>query len=556
MSETIGGLAIAVDLKVDPKSAEAQWAKAAEAAKAPAQRVAADAQQAQAQAADASAARWESALGGLRNVVVGIATAASGAIAGLAASVFNSALSIDRQARSLGVSTDEIQRMRYAAEQAGLEGNELGEAMGGLVSRVQAAADGGGDAARRFEEMGLAITDANGETLSADQLFRNAADALAAMGPGTEQTAAAIALFGEKGRLLLPVLSQGSAGLNRMGAEFDELGGGLDADTIASMQRTRAEFERFKLSVMAEVMPAVRSFIGVVESFARRARPTIVAIREWFSDSHNLRTATIALTGVVTALGVASAEAAVASVIAWAPVIGTIALVAAGIAGLALGVDDLVTTLEGGDSVTRRFLNGLLGTERAQSFIDGINQRLDNLVASFELLVASARLMGEAFREAGNAAYDALGPLQPLLDNLSIAVDWLLTRLTESLPQLVGSLAQVFGGPLGQVVVQASGNSADTSRQATRLINSATSGLANSRSAYASSPASIAASSLAVVRDSAPAVSKTVNSTSRVDVRVNGVVDESFFERTRGVIREEMDAAHTNALGDLVDEGE
>lgn len=558
MTEAIGGLAVKVDLQIDTK----EWDRTTAAMRNrgvgdAVRRDVAATSQATAEASSAMDERWGTAIASMRTAAVAGFAAAAAAMGGFTAHVFDSAVAIDRQARSLGVSTDEIQRMRYAAEQAGLEGNELGEAMGGLVSRVQAAAEGGGDAAARFREMGLEIQGANGETLSADQLFRNAADSLAAMGPGTEQTAAAIALFGEKGRLLLPVLSQGSAGLHRLGAEFDELGGGLDADTIASVQRTQREFERIKLAMTAAVLPAVQGIIGALEEFSRKARPMIADIRTWITDSHNIRTVTIALTGAVAALGIASARSAAATIVAWAPVIGTIAAVGAGIAGAALLTDDLITTFDGGDSVIKRFIDSLAGVGTTQAWVTGLRGAMFDLFEVAERLEGAFSSVGASIQESISGIGETIAnTVNQTLDSLAVAanaagVDTTGTPLSaEAIAQRRIEQAQrIANSGLRSGGLRA--DAAESDRRANTIAG------AQSTFATGTNPFITAANAQTSIATAQVPNAKSVNVQSRTQVQITGLVqDETLIARIQEGIRTANEETNAKALGDLVDEGD
>lgn len=78
-------------------------------------------------------------------------------------------------------------------------------------------------------------------------------------------------------------------------------------------------------------------------------------------------------------LGAAAVGAAALTVGAWGPAALTMALVAGAIALAVLAIDDLYVTAQGGDSVTRRFLEWAFGAERAASMIRNVNQAVEDL---------------------------------------------------------------------------------------------------------------------------------------------------------------------------------
>ena len=100
---------------------------------------------------------------GLSNIV-GVATKAATALAGVAAGTFAIAKSTanyrdetTKLARQVGLSTKEMSRLRHASEQAGLQMNDLTRVMGTLN-------DDTGKSADILRDLGITMEDVNGKS--------------------------------------------------------------------------------------------------------------------------------------------------------------------------------------------------------------------------------------------------------------------------------------------------------------------------------------------------------------------------------------------------------
>lgn len=359
--------------------------------------------------------QWSDALGTVRNLVLGLGAAFTAA----AVHVTEMATQIDRGAAGLGVSTDQFQRLQYAAQAAGLEANDLGESMGALAQRAQDAASGGG-AAQTFRDLGVSVADASGNVKSANDLFLEAADALQRMGPGTRQTAAALQLFGEKGRRLLPVLGQGRAGVQALFDEFDQLGGGIDDEAIQATRDFSRELLRTKVSLTSAFAPVLNMILPVLGEFARKARDVVGALSHIFENSTVVRASLIALAGIVAGLAVGFGILASESIIALAPIYAAAFGAALAITAIALAIDDVMVTMDGGDSAIRDFIDSLFGVGTTAAAVDGLRVVFDGI---------------------GSAIDGAVTAIQPLVT----WIDQILTKLG-GMAATLSAMRATFGG--------------------------------------------------------------------------------------------------------------
>ena len=134
---------------------------------------------------------------------------------------------------ALGVTTDAIQELGYAAKLNGSSVEGMSDGLRKLSINMAAAASGSEEAAQTFRKLGVQIT-ANGKLREADEVFGDLAEKFKAMPDGARKVATAVALFGKSGAALIPTLQAGRDGLAELRQEARELGIVLDKDTIAA----------------------------------------------------------------------------------------------------------------------------------------------------------------------------------------------------------------------------------------------------------------------------------------------------------------------------------
>lgn len=121
------------------------------------------------------------------------------------------------------VATEELGRLRYAAQQVANVGDKTFDAsLRTMTQRIAEAADGTGKAAGQLKAMGV---DAQAlARLKPDEQFRKIADAVKGLDTRGQQLRATVALFGNEGAPLVKLFDHGSEAINRFGEEADRLG--------------------------------------------------------------------------------------------------------------------------------------------------------------------------------------------------------------------------------------------------------------------------------------------------------------------------------------------
>lgn len=123
-----------------------------------------------------------------------------------------------------GVAVESLGRLRYAAERSDVQFGSLVGALQKMSRSADEAAQGTAQQAEAFARLGVSVTDSTGQLKDSELLFTELAGAISGIPNETERTALAMAVFGRSGAQLLPLLNEGSAGIQALGDRAQQLG--------------------------------------------------------------------------------------------------------------------------------------------------------------------------------------------------------------------------------------------------------------------------------------------------------------------------------------------
>jgi hypothetical protein len=223
--------------------------------------------------------------------VIDIAMRLASAIKSAFTTVASAADDMGELAERTGVSVQFLSVMGRVAQDAGASTEGLADALKFLNNNAADAAAGNKTTAKAFADLGIGVTDSAGQIKSAESLFYEVADAIAALPSAAEKTQAAMNLMGRGGTQMIPMLNQGGSEIRKFGAILDAAGGGIDANlarqgdawgkltTIAS-----AAWFGIQKAIATPIMAAVEEQFGsmqnVVLSVMERIKPALGQIGE------------------------------------------------------------------------------------------------------------------------------------------------------------------------------------------------------------------------------------------------------------------------------------
>lgn len=287
----------------------------------------------------------------------------------------------------LGVSTDALQRFQFAAKSVGVEGESSAHSLGFLNKNIGEALLGSKEATEAFGKLHVGLKDTAGNVRPVEDVLMDVSDGLEKLPDQQTRAAYAMKLFGREGQTLLPILSEGSEHIKELYGEADSLGIILGGDFFRDAKKAREEMEHFdavigafKARIVAAALPAITALF---EWLQRGAKPlkALATQTNFLAHAMELLAAGAALkllsTGyrLVKMLGLLEAE---------------FLLPVAAIGLLYLVFDDLMTLMEGGESVLGDFFDDNGKANGKANFIKEMKVAIDSLLPSMKILGEAA----------------------------------------------------------------------------------------------------------------------------------------------------------------------
>ena len=249
-----------------------------------------------------------------------VGAAAAGGILALGANSISSADDLKTLSTQTGISTDTLQKFAYASDMVDVSSEDMVSAFSKMKRQM-------GENPEAFAELGVAVTDANGNFRDLEAVFYDTLAALSEIPGETERDLAAMDIFGKGADTLGTIIDDGGASLQAYGEQAQNMGLILSEDTIGKLVETGDTIDTLKATTVATMAELGAKLI---EELAPTIEDIITKIGEVIEWIGSLDGDTLAM-------------------------IGTIGLVVASISPLASAVSG-ITTLIGGVSAALQFL--------------------------------------------------------------------------------------------------------------------------------------------------------------------------------------------------------
>ena len=181
-------------------------------------------------------------------------------------------------ASKLGMTAGELEKLRFVAQQTGIETTTLDMALQRMTRRVAEAAIGTGEAQGALEELGVDAQKLI--TMSPADMFASIAGAIKSVDNPATRLRLAFKLFDSEGAALVQTLQLGEGGLQAMFAEAERLNPLLSNLDVSGIDRAKDAIDKAKFA-----------FQGIVDTLAIELAPLVemVAdeITDFFADSAN-----------------------------------------------------------------------------------------------------------------------------------------------------------------------------------------------------------------------------------------------------------------------------
>jgi hypothetical protein len=227
---------------------------------------------------------FKKAQGALKAGVAGFISGLSvGVIMQAGRAALDYAAQLGEVSQQLGVTTRDLQVLRYAAGQVGVSQEQLEKGLQKLTITLGQVAAGAAAPAKALAAIGLTVDDLKGKDTG--EAFRLIADGLQKVEDRSQRAAVEVALFGRSGAQLDNLLAGGSAALNELAAAADRLGIVLSDEQIQKADDTADKLEALKTVLSARIAGAVAdnadSILELAESLFTLADSAVTALERF-----------------------------------------------------------------------------------------------------------------------------------------------------------------------------------------------------------------------------------------------------------------------------------
>lgn len=260
-----------------------------------------------------------------------------------------------------GISTDELQKLQYAADYVDVSVETMTGSMTKLTQTMSKARDGSKESEEAFKKLHIRITDSNGALRNANDVFYETIDKLGQVKNETERDALAMKVFGRSAKELNPLIEAGSRRLKELGVEAENLGLVLGSDDLQKANEFNDALNRMK-----DVAEGLKNSLGLV------------------------------LLPILTALFDALSKIPV-------PVLKTIVIIASVVASILLIVKAIKSLTDTGKAVKDFFTSFDLAANKTTLIVVGIVAALIALITLITVLAGKGKEATDAIAGIGNS---------------------------------------------------------------------------------------------------------------------------------------------------------
>lgn len=257
---------------------------------------------------------------------------------------------IGKNAKFLGITTDALQELRYAAEKSGLSIDGLEDALKELQIRAVDALSGSGEAFESFDKLGVKTTDVAGKIKEPLDLLVEVADQLKELPTHAERLWVVDSMFGDEGAKMLMMMHNGSAGLRTLREEARALGLTISTEGITKAGQFSQALHRIKTNSHGVSNAFIEGLLGPLSWVMEKISALALAFNQLEGRAAMVRVVLITLGAVVSALAVKAVLIAAPLIAPFLPLIGIIlaaSIVLEDLWGAFLGRDSLVASIFG-----------------------------------------------------------------------------------------------------------------------------------------------------------------------------------------------------------------
>lgn len=179
--------------------------------------------------------------------------------------------------KQTGISTDELQKMQYAADLVDVSVDDITGALKKLKTKIDPSN-------KSLAALGVSATNADGSLRDATDVFNDVLVALSGIENETERDQAAMELFGKSADSLAGIIDDGGQALRDYGQQAEDLGLILDQDTLDSLNETNDTIDQMKAQISATMAVIGAKVLPVIQPLLEKAGELIANVAQKLSE--------------------------------------------------------------------------------------------------------------------------------------------------------------------------------------------------------------------------------------------------------------------------------
>lgn len=390
-------------------------------------------------------------------LLAGLGAAIAGSAAGVAGWVTSVSQSIDplvQFSRETGVAIETVQSLGYAASVNGSSVDALQASLGEMTKRVgEFVSTGEGEAKDVAERLGLQFKDMNGQVKNSDVIFRELADKLHGMSQAEK-----FSVLDKMGidRSMVQLLSMTGEEISSLQNKAEALGVVTQdqADQFAayndSLTTLGKGFDGIKFQVAVGFVPVLKDLVDGFTDFLIANKDLIknglAHFGEIIFSVMGMIRRFLPIIGLITTGFVAWKIAAIGLRTVLATIFSPVVLITAAIIAVVLVIDDLLTAMEGGQSVIADFFKDNWGID----IVPALKEAKASLMAFINYAIGVFKPLADAiasmFRMVWHLITGAFtGDFQDAMKDAQNIFDSLIAFITGAFGVVGDAIKYVFG---------------------------------------------------------------------------------------------------------------
>ncbi len=207
-----------------------------------------------------------------------------GAIYSLTHSAASSADSINTLSKQYGLSTEEIQKFKYATDLIDVSLETYVASIARNIRSMTAYQNGTEATVQAYDTLGVAVTDANGKLRDSQTVYNEVISALGKVEDETERDSIAMTILGRNAQQLNPLILGGADALVELGEQAENLGLILPQESLDNLNAFNDKVDTLKANMNGLQMVVGESFANSFDSFFEAGDDLLEFIQQLKAD--------------------------------------------------------------------------------------------------------------------------------------------------------------------------------------------------------------------------------------------------------------------------------